>query len=49
MRALGYIFIVAGVSLLLFAGYKYLTSIDRVVSPVPEEKGVRVIIVTPTK
>lgn len=49
MRILGIILISIGLALLLFAGYNFLKGRNKIVSPIPEEQGVRVIFVTPTK
>ncbi len=49
MRILGIILILIGLFLLLFAGYNFLKGRNKMVSPIPEEKGVKVIFVTPTK
>ncbi len=46
---MGLIFILIGIIFLLYAGYDFLKEKNRIVSPIPEEKGVRVIFVTPEK
>ena len=47
MRRVGYIFVAIGLALLLFVGYSYWKQRNQFVSPVPEDKGVKVIFVTP--
>ncbi len=49
MRNVGIILIAIGLALLLFAGYNFLKEQNKIASPIPEEKGVKVIFVTPTK
>lgn len=49
MKLLGFLFITVGFALLLFVGYSYLREQNKIASPIPEEKGVKVIFVTPTK
>lgn len=49
MKYLGYILIITGIALLLFVGYNFFKEKDKIISPIPQEKGVKVIFVTPTK
>ncbi len=49
MKYLGLILIAIGIALLLFVGYNFLKERNKIASPIPEEKGVKVIFVTPTK
>lgn len=47
MRILGIILISFGLALLIFVAYNFLKEKNKIASPVPEEKGVKVIFVTP--
>lgn len=47
MRTIGLVLILVGIILLLSVGYNFFKEKNKVVSPIPEEKGVRVIFVTP--
>lgn len=49
MKIIGVLFLTAGIALLIFVGYSFLTENEKVHTPVPEEKGVKVIFVTPTQ
>lgn len=49
MKIIGSILIAIGIALLLFVAFNFVKERNRTVSPVPEEKGVKVIFVTPTK
>lgn len=48
MKFIGAILIAIGLALLLFVGFNFLKSQNTMVSPIPEDKGVKVIFVTPT-
>lgn len=48
MRVIGIILIGIGLALLLFVGYNFLREKNKVISPIPEEKGVKVIFVSPS-
>jgi hypothetical protein len=48
MKIIGFIFLTIGLTLLLFLAYTYFKEGDHIRSPIPEEKGVKVIFVTPT-
>ncbi len=47
MKIIGVVLLSVGIALLLFVGYSYLKERMRVHSPIPEERGVKVIFVTP--
>jgi len=49
MKYLGMILIAIGIALLLLIGYNFWKEKNRIASPIPEDKGVKVIFVTPTK
>jgi len=49
MKYLGLALIGIGLALLLFVAFNFLKDKNKMVSPIPEEKGVKVIFVTPTK
>lgn len=49
MKKLGYILIAFGLALLLFVFYSFLEEKNKIHSPVPEEKGIKVIFVSPSK
>ena len=49
MKGLGYILIAVGIALLIFVGYNFIKEKNKVASHIPEDKGVRVIFVTPSK
>lgn len=47
MKYLGLIMMAIGLSLLAFVFFNFLKEKNKVVSPIPEEKGVKVIFITP--
>lgn len=49
MKYIGLMLVIIGVTLLLFVFYNFLKDRNRLASPIPEEKGIKVIFVTPTK
>ncbi len=49
MRFFGFLLIAVGLGLLLYMGYSWWQESLRLVSPIPDESGVKVIFVTPTK
>lgn len=49
MKLIGAIFIAIGLALLLFVVFNFIKEKSRTVSPLPEDKGVKVIFVTPTE
>lgn len=48
MKFLGIVLISIGLALLLFVGYNFLKERNKMASPIPEEKGVKVIFVSPS-
>lgn len=49
MKFIGFIFITVGLVLLVIFAYQYFNEKNRILSPVPDNGGVRVIFLTPTK
>ncbi len=49
MKVIGVVLISIGLALLTFVGYNFLKESDRIISPIPDQQGVKVIFVTPTK
>lgn len=49
MKFIGAVLIAIGLALVLFVLFSIIKSQNRMVSPIPEDKGVKVIFVTPTK
>lgn len=49
MKQLGYVLIALGFALLVFVIYSFFAENNRLRSPIPEEKGVKVIFISPTK
>jgi hypothetical protein len=49
MKSLGIVLIAIGVALLIFVGYNFIKEKNKMASPIPEDKGVRIIFVTPKK
>lgn len=49
MKALGIILIAIGIALLVFISYNFIKDKNKIASPIPEDKGVKVIFVTPSK
>ena len=47
MKLLGLVFVAIGLALLIFLIVHYIRQSNRVLSPIPDEKGVKVIFVTP--
>lgn len=47
MRIVGIVLISIGLALLVFVLFNFLKDRNQIVSPIPEEKGVKVIFVTP--
>jgi len=47
MRRVGYLLIAIGLALLVFLGYSYWRQRSRFITPIPEDKGVKVIFITP--
>ena len=48
MRIIGLLLLAIGLALFAFVGFNLLKDRNKMVSPIPEEKGVKVIFVTPT-
>jgi hypothetical protein len=48
MKTLGVILIGLGLALLAYVGYNFIQNSGKIVSPVPVDRGVKVIFVTPT-
>lgn len=42
-KAIGYILVAIGLAMLLFVAYTYFTQRSGLVSPIPDDKGVKVI------
>jgi hypothetical protein len=49
MKKIGLVLIAVGLALLVFVFYNFLKERSKMASPIPEEKGVKVIFVTPSK
>lgn len=49
MKKLGLILIAVGLALILFVFFNFLKEKNKIVSPIPENEGVKVIFVTPQK
>jgi len=49
MRILGIILLSIGVALLIFIFYLFIKEKNKIISPIPESTGVKVIFITPTK
>ncbi|MGB9707263.1 MAG: hypothetical protein ACPL1D_00720 [Microgenomates group bacterium] len=49
MKKIGLILIIIGCLLFLIMIYNFIKEKNKMISPVPEEKGVRVIFITPEK
>lgn len=49
MKKIGLVLIAFGLALFIYLGYQYLQEKNRIKSPIPEQEGVKVIFVTPTK
>jgi len=48
MKIVGMVLLAVGIALFLYFLYGFLTNGNRTVSPIPDDKGVKVIFVTPT-
>ncbi|MFA6533024.1 MAG: hypothetical protein WCT22_03435 [Patescibacteria group bacterium] len=49
MKGFGIILIAVGIALLMFVSYNLIKEKNKIASPIPEDKGVKVIFVTPAK
>lgn len=48
MRVFGFVLVAVGLGLLAFVLYTFFNDSHKVLSPVPEQSGVKVIFITPT-
>lgn len=48
MKNIGLVLIAIGVALLMFVSYNFIREKNKMASPIPEDKGVKVIFITPT-
>ncbi len=49
MKIVGLILVSIGIALLIFIAYSFLKEQNKILSPIPEDKGIKVIFVTPAK
>lgn len=49
MKRIGLVLIAVGLALLVFVLFNFLKDRNKVASPIPEDQGVKVIFVTPSK
>jgi hypothetical protein len=49
MRFLGFLLIAIGLGLIIYMGYSWWQGQGKLVSPIPDERGVKVIFITPSK
>jgi len=49
MKMIGVILIGVGLAVMIFVLFNFIKEKNKTASPIPEEKGVKVIFVTPTK
>lgn len=49
MKSVGLVLIAIGIALLMFVSYNFIKEKNKMASPIPEDKGVKVIFITPTK
>lgn len=49
MKRFGIVLIAIGIALLMFVSYNFISEKNKMASPIPEDKGVKVIFITPTK
>jgi len=49
MKKFGLVLIAIGVALLMFVFYNFVKEKNKMASPIPEDKGIKVIFVTPSK
>ncbi len=49
MKSVGLVLIAMGIALLMFVSYNSIKEKNKMASPIPEDKGVKVIFVTPTE
>ncbi len=48
MKNFGIVLIALGFALLIFVAYNLIKSSNKMVSPIPENNGIKVILITPT-
>jgi hypothetical protein len=48
-KTLGLILIAFGLALIIFVIYNFFQEKNKILSPIPEEKGIKVIYISPTK
>ena len=48
MKIVGIVLISIGIALLAFVGFNFLNNDNRLLSPIPDEQGIKVIFVSPT-
>jgi hypothetical protein len=48
-KTIGLILIAFGLALIFFVIYNFLQEKNKILSPIPEEKGIKVIYISPTK
>lgn len=48
MRIFGLLLVIGGLAIAAFVGYLYFKDDSRVMSPIPQDAGVKVIYITPT-
>jgi len=48
MKSIGIVIMAIGAAMLIFVLYNFVAERNRTVSPVPEDKGVKVIFITPS-
>lgn len=49
MKRLGLVFIAVGLALLVFVLFNFFKEKNKIASPIPDDQGVKVIFVTPSK
>ncbi|MFZ6035364.1 MAG: hypothetical protein ACOYUB_04460 [Patescibacteria group bacterium] len=49
MKRLGLVFIAVGLALLVFVLFNFFKERNKIASPIPDDQGVKVIFVTPSK
>jgi len=49
MKYLGILLTIVGLVLMIVVVFNYFRELNRVKSPIPDEKGIKVIFLTPTK
>lgn len=49
MKIMGIVLVSIGIALLLFTIYSFIKEQNKTISPIPEDQGVKVIFVTPSK